>query len=276
MATQDKIELAQGLWKKGEHGEAVELLIDTLKTRDSISSVRLKEANDQRNLGNHERAEEILLLAIRDANGFQLLGRLLHELGTNAQGAGKYEEAINYLQFALKIRTLIDDTLGVAYTSFQIPMCRLVQLERGVVSSALISSFEKMILVNFQDAREKIRCVLKQPELPPEQEGNMRQNLAFCLQSEGNFEDALKEYREVLKIRESAEAHKEPLERRDTALTYARIGDCLLGLGHAEEAREAARKALEIFEHINDKNRIKQIRDLIAKIEKAENTKNTP
>lgn len=253
----DAIELATRLWLADKGVQALHAVIDVLETRGLIERVRIKEALDQRNIGNYARAEEILSRAIREAGGLTLIGELYHHLGTNAQGAGNFEEALRYLRMAFQIRNDAGDILGLAYTAFQIPMCKELS---GVPRETLIPDFQK--------ARNAIYAALEIfPDLSVEHQGNMRQNLAFCLQVEQKFEQALEEYKKVLEFRENAEGDKPENERRGTAMTRARIAECLLELGLFKETKEQAQKALLVFEHLEDVNRIKQVQTTLRRLE---------
>jgi len=254
MLTRDNIEWAASLLEK-DPDQATLVIISVLKSRNLIREIRIREALEQRNLGHNDRASEILLLAIKDAGGGTLLGELYHHLGTNAQGAGNFTKALEYLSLALELRMDAGDNLGAAYTTFQIAMCKIMS-----------RASETELIFEFQNAKRIARAALNEQGLSAEHKGNMHQNLAFCLQLESFFEDAIHEYQNVLQFREEAEHGKEPLERRGTAMTLARIAECLMGLHRYDEATEQALRALAIFQNIADVNRIKQVEATLQQI----------
>jgi tetratricopeptide (TPR) repeat protein len=125
---------------------------------------------------------------------------------------------------------------------------------------------ETELTAEFQNARRITGAALNEQGLSAEHKGNMHQNLAFCLQAESLFEDALHDYRRALQFREEAERSKEPLERRGTAMTLARIAECLMELCDYDEATQQASRALAIFQHIGDVNRTKQVEATLQQI----------
>lgn len=262
----DLLEKATSLAMGGDTPAALNALANVMKNRIKINTVRIKEAQDQRNLGNNQRAEEILRLAIEDAGGGSLLGELYHNLGTNSQGAKQFGKALKYLHIAFALRRDSGDLLGAAYTAFQIPMCKKMSGEP-----------DDNLRAEFRKARTAIAEVVSMNKnLAPEHLSNMKQNFAFCLQAEKDYVAALAEYTQLLPLREAAESNKDAAERRLVAMTRARIAECHFALGQNDLALEEARKALEVFEHIEDKNRIKQVRDLIEKIEETKKTNSAP
>lgn len=262
----DLIEEATILAMKGDALGMMYVLADAVDSRMKIRNLRIREALDQRNLGNNQRAEEILRLAICDAGGGTLLGELYHHLGTNAQGVRNFSKALNYLNITYHLRKDSGDLLGAAYSAFQIPMCKKMS-----------GAPDENLIAEFQEARAAVAAaMIENPNLAPEHLSNMKQNLAFCLQAEGKYQDALTEYQQLLPLREMAETNKDPLERRLVAMTCARIAECCFALGQIDRAREEAERALRIFEYIEDKNRIKQVRELMTKIEEAEEPNSAP
>lgn len=252
--TQDWMEQAVAFFRENRD-EAVRLTESRLRIRGGIQQIRIREAQEQRNLGNYARADQILSLAILDAGGGALLGELYHHRGTNAQNEGSYERALKFLYIALQVRKDAGDMLGAAYSAFQVPMCRKVS---GVSDQELIPEF--------QLAKDTIMDALANPSLSFSHQGNLRQNLAFCLQVESDFAKALEEYRTVLRFREKAEANKELLERRETALTWARMSECMMELRAFNEATALGLQALAVFQHVGDVNRIKQAKATLEQI----------
>jgi len=266
MTDTDLIERATVLAIQGDMPSALYALANSLDARIKIKNLRIREALDQRNLGNNHRAEEILRLAVREAGGGSLLGELYHHLGTNSQGVNQFTKALEYLHLAFRLRADSGDILGAAYTAFQIPMCKNVS---GVPYENLLGEFS--------EAEETIRTALRDADhLPEEHAGNMLQNLAFCLQVKKQWMDALSAYDETMVYRNLAEADKPENERRGVAMTRTRKAECYLALGQIGLARDEADQALLVFERIEDKNRIKQVHDLMAKISEAEKTNSAP
>ncbi|MBI4138069.1 MAG: tetratricopeptide repeat protein [Candidatus Wildermuthbacteria bacterium] len=246
----DKLEEAVLLFKEGDLGGALRLAEEVLKDRFRI------EENEAarlalRNQGKTEDALAAIDVAIQEAGGGVLLGRLLHDRGTTLQGAKRFQESLEFLGAAFLLRQGSGDFLGASYSRFQMAMCRFVA---GGSEAALAQEF-KSAAAMLEDLLERLK-----DSLEVSHEGNLRQNLAFCIQQDGRHGEALELYREVLLFRQQAG------DNRGYAMTQSRMAECLLNLGHLREANEVAHRALLYFESIGDLNRIAQVRYTIKKI----------
>lgn len=214
----------------------------------------IREALAERNKGNYERADEILMAIITETKDPAQLGSLWHTQGTVMQGWKSFPTALICFDVALTFRQKAQDALGVAYTMFQIPMCRRAS---GIPDDHLID--------DFRAARDAIYVVVDGPHaISDEHMGNMLQNLAFCLQIERDFVDAIKRYNEVLAYRYKAN------DRRGAAMTLARKAECQIEIGQIDNARDNSLAALRIFQDLNDVNRIKQVEETLQKISTAD------
>lgn len=249
----DPIDRAVVLMKEGKAAEALDLVRQVLEARAHIEQEAQRRL-DLRNRGEYNAVISAIDEAIQRAGGGVLLGRLLHDRGTTLQGAKRFTEALDCLRAAYFLRRAAGDALGASYTAFQIPMCRNVAGEA-----------KEMLLEEFRRAGEILAQILAEQEnqLEVAHEGNLRQNLAFCLQFEGRYGDAILQYQAVLPLRQQAN------DERGYAMTQSRIAECLLELGRLDEAEETAQVALRFFENIQDKNRIQQVRATLQRIVEA-------
>jgi len=250
----DRIEQAATLFASGQRERALELVLEVLVDRNAIEE-EARERLDLRNQSQYGEALSRISQAMEQAGGGELLGRLLHDRGTTLQGARRFEEALAALRAAYLLRREVSDLIGAAYTAFQIPMCRRMAREDP---SALREEF--------QQSAEILQLVLqeRQSDIEVGDEGNLRHNLAFCLQFQEQYQEALKEYQRVLDLRALAD------DMRGEAMTQARIAECLLELGDFEEAGQNAGEALAYFMQIGDQNRIQQVQGTLEKISRGE------
>jgi len=246
----DRIQRAVELFQEQKTTEALDLVLQVLTDRAEIQRAE-HDRLELRNRGEYEAAIAQINQAIQEAGGGELLGRLLHDRGTTLQGASRFDEALVSLRAAYLVRRAAGDAIGASYSAFQIPMCR-----------NLAGDPHDDLLEEFRQAKNILSQILSEEAAKIEvaHEGNLRQNLAFCLQREGEHESALEMYNEVLSLREQAD------DQRGYAMTQARIAECLLGLGRLDEAESTAQAALEYFEKIQDQNRIQQLRSTLERI----------
>ena len=245
--------MATKAWEEGDESTAKQLVDDLFEIRSTIKNSIIPAALGERNKENYEFAREKLHGSIKLAGGGALIGELMHHLGTVEQGAKNFEDALKYLRAAVWIRTDAGDTLGAAYSAFQIPMCLRVS---GIP--------DDLLLEDFRAARDAIYVVIDGPHaISDEHMGNMLQNLAFCLQVERDFVEAIKRYSEVLAYRDKAN------DRRGAAMTLARKAECQIEIGQIDNAHDNSMAALKIFQEIGDVNRIKQVEETLQKISTA-------
>ena len=192
-------------------------------------------------------------------------GEVLHQIGVTYQNMGEFLPALLQLKQAKCFRRDNGDIVGLAYTAFQIPMCRLA---RG-------DSIED-VLPDFEIAKRAIEKAF--PELQKRRDykkiGDMYQNLAFISQQKGQIEEAIDLYLTASKIQTEEE------NQRGMGLTCARLAECYIKQGiDAKErgyiikareifdtARQNANWALDIFKLIPDKNRIEQVNKTLDEI----------
>lgn len=251
----DPIDRAVALLQRGQTDEAVDLVRQMLERRVSIDQETQRRL-DLRNRGQYDAAISAIDEAIQKAGGGTLLGRLLHDRGTTLQGAKHFTEALDYLRAAYILRQAAGDTVGAAYSAFQIPMCRSVA---GDPQEALRVEFRNTADILARTLREK------GDTLEVLHEGNLRQNLAYCLQFDGNYADAFTQYQAVLVLRQQAS------DDRGYAMTQSRMAECLLAEGRLDEAEKTAQAALRFFEEIRDQNRIQQVHATLQRIAEARN-----
>ena len=233
-----------------------------MATREELNNL-IEEALNNRYQGRYEEAingfkTTLLLLGLffveekEDETWiFTKVGEVMHQIGVAYQNWKKFPEALVQLQETLVIRELIKDTIGTAYTFFQIPMCRLAQGDK-----------KEEVLPEFQKARRQIDKAIVELGKSDDARvwGDMYQNLAYISQQEGDFRKAVNLYIDALQFRQKAN------DIRGEALTLARRGECYLETGDEEKARHDLKTALHIFKDIGDVNRIKQVEEVLAKI----------
>lgn len=238
-----------------------------MATREEFDNL-IKEALSNRYQGRYEEAVNgfkitLLLLGLLFVEKkedetwiFTKVGEVMHHIGVTYQNWRKFPEALIQLQETIVIRQLIGDTVGTAYTFFQIPMCRLAQGDK-----------KEDVLPDFQRAEEAIKKAI--PELKKSDDikalGDMNQNLAYIAQQKGEIRQAIDLYSQALVHRERAK------DKRGEGLTFARLGECYFEVGDIGTAKSVSDCAMEIFKEIGDVNRIKQVEAILAKIQEKKN-----
>lgn len=177
----DLIDRAVATLGLGQRVEALALAEQVLQERALIEQ-EIQHYLDLRNQGQYGEAFLEIDRAIQRAGGGFLLGRLLHDRGTTLQGAKRFDKALDFLKAAYLLRRAAGDAIGASYSVFQIPMCRLVA---GDPHEELKEEFH-----NAADILGQI-LIEEGDTLEVSDEGNLRQNLAFCVQFVGNYGGAL-------------------------------------------------------------------------------------
>ena len=196
-------------------------------------------------------------------------GEVMHQIGVTYQNMGEFLPALLQLKQAKCFCRDNGDIVELAYTAFEIPMCRLAQ-----------GNPIKEVLPDFEIAKRAIEKAI--PELQKRRDykkiGDMYHNLAYILQKKGQIKEAIDLYLTASKIR------GEEGDRRGIGLTCARLAECYIDQGiDAKErgyiikarelfdtARENAIWALDIFKLIPDENRIRQVSGTLAAITAAQ------
>lgn len=187
------------------------------------------------------------------------IGDAMHQLGATLQNMGKdYKAALSCLWCAIAYRQAIRDSIGLAYSYFQVPMCRLASGEKLEAVMPDFQKASKAIIIAISLAKRKDDYKVL---------GDLHHNLAYISQIEGNrYSAAIGIYSEALIYRRKAE------DKRGEGLTLARLAECFLESGDFQPAiaKDYAKNALQIFQKIGDVNRIKQVDKTLEKIRQEE------
>ncbi len=222
----------------------------------------MKEAMNDRYQGKYPEALDkldavIKELAESDEEWAKLkIGEAMHQLGVTLQNAGKdYKAALFCLWRAIAYRKAIHDNIGLAYSCFQIPMCKLARGDR-----------KEDVLPDFQNAKLRIQIAVSLLEGTKEVKtlGDMYQNLAYISQLKRNYREAVLLYARALAFRKKAG------DLRGEGLTHARLAECNIELINLPFARSGAEESLKIFREIGDIARIKQVEKTLREIEEQE------
>lgn len=185
------------------------------------------------------------------------LGEVIHQVGVTHQNNKNFQVALARLKRALAWRKFIGDITGIAYTAFQIPMCRLA---RGDNKEDVMPDFEKV-----ESLIQKAMWPGAHKKKPDKRiMGDMWQNLAYISQQKGDIKDAIRKYNSAGTMRRLTH------DKRGEGLTFARLAECYFELDDMNNAKHFARKALIIFQEIPDVNRIKQVEAILEKIKEKE------
>lgn len=218
----------------------------------------IKEAMNDRYQGRYSEAMDKFDLVIRElvASDEQwaklTIGEAMHQIGVALQNVGKdYKAALSCLWCAIAYRQAIRDSIGIAYSYFQIPVCRLASGEKieNVMSDLQRAREAILVAISLAARKDDFRVL-----------GDMNHNLAYISQLQEDYKSAMALYAKALDFREKAN------DRRGAGLTYARLSECYLKIGEKDGARLNAQEALDIFQEIGDLNRIKQVQKTLAEI----------
>ncbi len=217
----------------------------------------MKEAMNDRYQGKYPEAMDkfdavIKKLAESDEKWAKLkIGEGQHQLGVTLQNKGKdYKAALSCLWCAIAYRKAIYDNVGLAYSYFQVPMCKLARGDK-----------KEDVLPDFRSAKLYIQTAISLLENTKEAKilGDMYQNLAYIHQQLGEIRSAIAIYNRALACRERSG------DERGKGLTLARMAEIEKDPQKAEEYLDEAEK---IFEKIKDTNRLKQVKETREKIYK--------
>ncbi len=221
----------------------------------------IKDGMDDRYHGRYPEALDKFDLVIKelaasdDKDAKLIIGEAMHQIGVTLQNIGKdYKAALSCLWCAIAYRQAIHDP-NVAYSYFQIPMCRLASGEKVEDVMPDFMKAEKAIVVAISLATRIDNFKIL---------GDMWHNTAYICQMQQNYQDALAAYGKALAYRRKSE------DKRGAGLTLARLAECYLKLKDKEGAKLQAEEALKIFQEIGDVNRIKQAERTLQEIEQEE------
>lgn len=191
-----------------------------------------------------------------------IIGDAMHQLGVTLQNMGKdYKAALSCLWCTIAYRQSIGDQLGLAYTYFQIPMCRLASGEKveDVMPAFEIANKAMVIAISLAARIDDFKTL-----------GDMWHNTAYICQLQGNYSDAITSYGKALRHRATVK------DKRGVGLTKLRLAECYLTTGD-EDNRNFAKlnieKALKFFQELGDISRIKQAEKMLKEIEQIEQKK---
>ncbi len=187
------------------------------------------------------------------------IGEAMHQLGVTLQNMGKYyKAALSCLWCTIVYRQVIRDSIGLAYSYFQIPMCRLASGEKV-----------EYIMPDFHKAGEAIIIGISLAKRKDDYKvlGDLSHNLAYISQIEGNrYSVAIGLYSEALIFRRRVK------DKKGEGLTLARLAECFLESGDFQPAiaKDYAKNALRVFQEINDVKRTEQVGKILEKIRQEE------
>lgn len=167
-----------------------------------------------------------------------LMGLIRHYQGRVLQAMEKYNEALEKLEEAIKLRK--EDPIQRAFSVFQKYICADyagVPITEGEIGKT------KMALLELILATQNIK------EL-----GIGFQNLAYIEEKVGKITKAILFYKMTEVLR------RETDDKRGLAMTWARLGECYRKIIEGDKAREYGEKALVYFEKVGDVERIQQIK----------------
>lgn len=208
------------------------------------------EANGLSKRGENEEALQLLQGAwgeveyLPEGSRTKLLkGLICHYEGRVLQTMGKYEDAVESLQYAAGYRE--DDPIQLAYTCFQMFICK-------VYGNIQISDEE------IEETKMALLKAMNDDAATTADVGNMMQNVAYIKQVSGDIEKAISFYHMTEVSRRRAN------DERGLVLTWARLAECYKINDKNELAISYGRKAIDYFEGTGDIERIKQIKDIFG------------
>ena len=181
-----------------------------------------------------------------------LIGEAMHQLGVTLQNIGKdFKAALSCLWSAIAYRQLLRDSIGLGYTYFQIPMCRLASGKKveDVMPDFIVAENVMITAISLAARKDDFKVL-----------GDMWHNAGYISQIQESYEDAYAAYDKALMYRRKSE------DERGRGLTLARMAECSLDLENISLAKLEASEALKIFRKISDVNRIAQAEKVLEKI----------
>lgn len=233
---------------------------EEIKVLKKQEALEIKEKGMiERYRGNHQEALNgfdtlIMELAESDEKWAKLMiGEAMHQLGVTLQNIGKdYKAALSCIWCAIAYRQAIRDSFGLAYSYFQIPMCRLASGEKFADVMPDIIKARRAIVIAISLARRKDNFKVL---------GDMYHNLAYIYQVEEDCNNALVTYGEALDYRRISQ------DERGTGLTLVRLAECYQKIGNGKCAKSSAEEALKIFQKIGDMSRVYQVKKIMREID---------
>ncbi len=166
-----------------------------------------------------------------------LMGLIRHYQGRVLQAMEKYNEALEKLEEAIRLRK--EDPIQLAFSVFQKYICADyagISISEGKIEKT------KMVLLELILATQNVK------EL-----GIGFQNLAYIEEKAGKITKAIWFYKITEVLRREAD------DKRGLAMTWARLGECYKKINEKDKVREYGKKALAYFEKVGDIERIQQI-----------------
>ena len=171
-----------------------------------------------------------------------LKGLICHYEGRVLQTMGKYEDAVESLQYAAGYRE--DDLIQLAYTWFHLFICK-------VYGNIPISDEE------VETTKMALLKAMANDTASDKDVGNMMQNVGHIEQVKGSAERAILLYEMALG------ACKKVGDERGEALIYAGISECYKKLWKKHYAGIYGELALEFFEDTGDIEETKQVKEVL-------------
>jgi tetratricopeptide (TPR) repeat protein len=196
-----------------------------------------------------EALDEANFWSLSDKEVWMRKGLIYHCRGIIERAMGDYEEAFVSLQFACGFRHSANDTIGYAYSAFQLLRCK--EYGKLPITDQEIEETKKALFAAMANSAASIADI-----------GNMLQNLAYVEQVRGDIEKAIFFYEMVLGARRKAK------DQQAIAFVSLRLAECYKANGQSYEARDSASFALGYFLSIDDEERIEEAKKVLREIKR--------